>query len=428
MEQAGIFERLKHKDISQRQAAAILGHSRQWVRKKLKRYRDHGAEGLIHKNSGRASPHRTPEEHEKIALELLHDKLHGAGPTYLAEKLFELHDIKISNESMRKIMIRHQAWTVVHNKPKHRQRRERRTQVGIMVQLDGSPHDWFEGRGPRCTLLVFIDDATSRILWLQFVTGEAVEEVMRATMQYMRTFGRPISLYVDYGSVWSVNTNNPDRDKLTQFERAMKELGIEVIHARSPQAKGRVERANKTLQDRLIKDMRLANICSMEAANKFAQDVYIPAHNKRFAVDPAESIDAHRSLDGFDLNHIMCIREERVVSQDYVISYHKQLLQLTAHQSTIVRPKERVMINRHLDGQISVFIRKTKLNFKTITTRPMKVTPEKIVRQVHHRPPSNHPWRKWTNIKPAPTIARTHAEAAGLSPLGDRRGDTSHIF
>lgn len=414
MEQAGVFERLKNRDLTQREAAKQLGFSVRWVRTQLKRYKKSGPEGLIHGNSGKPSPRKIPTESVEIALDLLQTKLQGAGPTYLAEKLFELHGVKINEESMRQIMIQKGVWRISKARPKHRSRRARRLQVGIMVQLDGSPHDWFEGRGPRCTLLVFIDDATSRILWLEFVTGESVIGVMIATIKYLEKFGRPVSFYVDYGSVWSVNTNNPDRDKLTQFERAMKELDIQIIHARSPQAKGRVERANQTLQDRLIKDMRLAGISSREAANEFARDVYIPQHNARFAVEPADQLDAHRSLEGFDLRHIMSIREERTVQQDYVVVYRKQLFQLTERQLTTVRPKDVVTINTYMDGTMAIFIRQIKLEYMVISKRPQRpLQPEPARIETYHKPAKDHQWRTGVPTKYA---LRFSPEGTSASP------------
>jgi transposase len=432
MEQAGVFERLKNRDITQKEAAQQLGFSVRWVRKKMKRYRASGAEGLVHRNSGKASPRKTPQRCIDKALELLRTRLQDAGPTYLAEKLFELHGIKISEESMRQIMIRHSEWRVTRSRPKHRRRRERRAQVGIIIQLDGSPHDWFEGRAPQCTLLVFIDDATSRILWLEFVQSESVIAVMQATKNYLEKHGRPRSFYVDYGSVFHVNTNNPDNDKLTQFERAMQELDIEVKHAGSPQAKGRVERSNKTLQDRLIKDMRLANICSWKEANKFVQDVYIAQHNARFAIRPADELDAHRSADDFDLGHIMTIREERKIQNDNIITYHKRILQLASEQNTIIRPKNIVTVCQHLDGRLSIYIRQTRLNFTELSSRPEKIAVAKPARQEIYRKPSCNSvsWNSGVPVSyklkhnPAPTAARTLASCAGNPPPGELGGTT----
>jgi hypothetical protein len=245
-------------------------------------------------------------------------------------------------------MIRAGIWEGRKSRTKHRKKRERRSMRGIMIQLDGSPHDWFEGRGPKCTLLVFIDDATSQLLWLEFARSENESDVMRATRNYINRHGIPHEFYVDFGSVFSVNTNNPERDKKTQWERAVEELSIKVIHAHSPQAKGRVEKANDTLQDRLVKEMRLAGISSIEDANGFLrEDYFIPKHNERFAVAPAQTGDAHRPLIGYDLDIIFCSRETRVLANDHTIVFNKRIFQLDRQQRTIIRPRD--LINSSCD-------------------------------------------------------------------------------
>jgi hypothetical protein len=245
--------------------------------------------------------------------------------------------------------------------------------LGVLIQLDGSPHDWFKGRGPKCTLLVFIDDATSKILWLEFVASESFEGVAKATKAYLEKHGRPVAFYVDYGSVFSVNLNNPERDKITQFERILKELNIDIIHASSPQAKGRVERCNKTMQDRLVKEMRLAGISSMEAANKFVvSSGFIEKHNTKFGVAPAQEGDAHRSIEGYDLYKTFCSQEERVITNDYTVRYKGKVMQLAKHQPAIIRPKNRVTIREHLDKKLTISIRNYSLNFKEIYVRETK--------------------------------------------------------
>jgi hypothetical protein len=390
MEQAGVLERLQNKDITQQEAGIILQLSSRTIRRKLKKYRLFKGASLHHGNAGRPNPRRFSDEHAKLAVKLIQGELHGAGPTYLAEKMYELHGIKVSDETLRKLLIRRNIWQITKHRPKHRKRRQRRTNVGMLTQLDGSPHDWFEGRAPACTLLVFIDDATSRLMWLEFVAGESCEGAMTAAQKYFKKHGRPIALYVDYGGVWSVNTNNPEREKLTQFERAVKELDIQVIHANSPQAKGRVERSNKTLQDRLIKDMRLKNICSMEGANKFAQEVYIEHHNAKFAVQAADLVDLHRSVDGFNLYNIMSYQETRQVQNDYTITYYKRIFQIGAIQRAIIRPKNDVVVSVHLDGNTTLSIRGILLDYKVISSRPEKqVIPPQAANKNAHRQARN---------------------------------------
>ncbi len=325
-----VFDRLKKREITQAEAALKLNVSERWIRKKFRRYKQLGDAGLIHRNRGRVSKKRWCEQEKELTIELLKSEWHGFGPTFTAEKLKELKGIMISKETVRRAMIESNVWQARKSKSKHRKRRARRRILGLMIQLDGSLHEWFEGWGPVCTLLVFIDDATSKLLWLEFVNSESNMDVMRATKNYIKHCGIPHEFYVDFGRVFSVNLNNEERDKKTQWERAVNELNIIVSHAHSPQAKGRVERANETLQDRLIKELRLAGISSITAANQFLRESnYLDKHNSQFAVAAAESGDGHRPADLYDLDHIFCIREKRVLANDYTIVYNKRIFQLT---------------------------------------------------------------------------------------------------
>jgi len=396
VEQFKIFEKLTNRLITQKDAAVLLNLSERQVRKKFKKYKEFGAKSLIHKNKGKPSKRLWAKSQEDLAIKLLESDFKGFGPTFAAEKLKDLYNISVSPETLRNRMMKNGLWLKKIKRSKHRTRRVRSACFGLMIQLDGSPHDWFEGRAPKCTLLVFIDDATSKIVWLEFAKSESVKSLMNATRHYLEVFGRPNSFYVDYGSVFSVNTNNPERDKLTQFERAMKELDIRMIHASSPQAKGRVERVNKTLQDRLVKEMRLRKISSMNDANKFIQSEYISIHNNKFSVAPAEETNVHRSLLRFNLNNILCYKEYRILQNDFVLKYKTRFFQLDKEQKTIVRPKEDIEVFERLDGSIFMRLRATEINFheiheknhqKEFKTKPLYI------------PPSNHPWRQYNNFK-----------------------------
>jgi len=375
------MEKLQSCEITQKNAAIRLGISERWVRSLCRRYKISGAAGLVHGNRGKPSRRKTGLETLEFAINLLKKEWVGFGPTFASEKLKELHQVDISRESLRKEMIKCGLYTAKKRRLTHRQRRERRAMEGIMIQLDGSYHNWFEERGGRAALLVFVDDATSKIMWLEFVNGESTIEVMEAMKNYIIKHGRPHSLYVDFAGVYKVNTNNKEGEKLTQFQRAMKELEIEILHAHSPQAKGRVERMNGILQDRLIKDMRLAGISSMEQANKYIKEGnFIEKHNTRFAIPPIEEGDAHRPFYG-NFETVFCLKESRVVAKDHTITYKQRLLQLTEHQSTIVRPKESIMVYEQFDGKISLYTRKTKLEFTEIGYKqPTKISPVEYVR------------------------------------------------
>lgn len=393
-----IFNKLKEGLITQAAAAKVLDCTPRWVRKKFRRFIQFGSKGLMHQSKNRPSSREWNAEQKTFAMKLFENNFNGFGPTFAAEKLKELYQIVISKECLRKAMIAHGHWFGKRRKSKHRAWRARKEYFGLLIQLDGSPHDWFEGRGPKCTLLVFIDDATSEIVWAELVPSESVESLMQSTRRYIERFGRPHMFYVDFGSVFSVNTNNPDGIKITQFKRACNELGIEITYAHSPQAKGRVERSNKTHQDRLIKELRLHNISTMEEANTFIQDVYIPRHNKAFAVKAAKEGDVHRPIISHNLDDIFCIKEERVIQNDFTVQYKKRILQLLAEQKAVIRPKEIVTILEHFNGKLSITIRNFKLNFTEVERRPVKA--HEIILRQHKvwKPALNHPWRLYSPV------------------------------
>lgn len=372
-EQVLVFEQLKRKEISQVVAAQILKVSERWVRTKLKRYLKHGMQGLVHKSRGKPSKRAWNKDKRDFAIDLFKGIFLGFEPTYGAEKLKELYNITVNRETLRKQLILEGLWKAGKKRVTYRKWRQRKHCIGIMIQLDGSPHDWFEGRGPKCTLLVFIDDATSQLLWLEFAPSESFDAIMNATLKYFKKHGRPVSFYVDYGSVFSVNTNNPERDKLTQFERAMKELNVEVIHARSPQAKGRVERVNRTLQARLTKDMRLAGISTIETANAFIQNGYLDLHNQKFAEKAAQPGNAHRSIAEFDLRNVFCIKEKRLLQQDFTLSYKNRKLQLLKHQKAVIKPKDQIIVHEHFNGDVSLWVRGIGLTFEEIGQRKIRI-------------------------------------------------------
>ena len=399
LEQVKIFEKLKIRAIKQSDAAISLGITERQVRNKLNKYKIYGEISLIHQNRGKPSKRSWDKTEKNLVLKLFEDDFKGFGPTFAAEKLLEIHNIKISAETLRQAMIKHGIWIKKIKRSKHRSWRARVPCIGIMTQLDGSPHDWFEGRAPKCTLLVFIDDATSRLLWLEFVSSESVANLMIATKSYVLKYGIPRRFYTDNGSVFRVNVNNKDRDKLTQFERAINELGSTIIHASSPQAKGRVERVNRTLQDRLIKEMTLRNISNMHDANLFVQNEYLATHNAKFAVAPVEAEDLHTSPLGLNLNDIFCIKDSRIIQNDFTVKYKNQLFQLEKEQKTIIRPKEYAQIFDHFDGSIAMFLRDTEIYFHKISERissdifqpnqSKNISPARV-----YIPSKNHPWRR----------------------------------
>jgi len=402
--------------LKQRQAGQQLRRSRRQIIRLCKRVRREGHRGIIHGLRGRPSNHQLKPDLLDKALALVKAKYWDFGPTFANEKLSKLHGIKVSTSALRSGMIQDGIWRAKEPKAKHRAWRERRACLGMLVQLDGSDHDWFEGRGPRCVLLVYIDDATSRILYAEFVHVEDTLTLMRATKTYLLRYGRPIAFYVDKDSIYKVNRQATieeelrEVDPITQFTRAMEELNIEVIPANSPQAKGRVERGFGTHQDRLVKEFRLAGISTMEAANKFLWEVYIPDHNARCAVDPANRTDAHRPLlKSHLLEEILSLRTERTVFNDFTVRFQNKFFQVLPDQPVRVRPKNKVLVEIRLDGSTHLRFKDQYLSFKPTAKRPYRpfyaarrerrapATPPKS-----STPGKHHPWRRFTLRKSPP--------------------------
>ena len=300
-----VIEKLKDRILSQREASKILKVSCRQIKRLVRVYRQQGAKGLVSKKRDKPSNNRLSEETKQNILALIKDKYIDFGPTFLGEKLLENHDITVSKETLRQLMVAENLWQTKRRKEaKVHQMRERRSRFGELSQIDGSPHDWFEGRGDKCCLIVFIDDATSRIVSLRFEETETTAAYFKAAKTYVTQYGLPMAFYSDKHGIFRVNMPNCDSE--TQFGRAARELGIEIICAHSPQAKGRVERSNQTFQDRLVKEMRLLGISDIEAANAYLPE-FRQKHNTKFAVEPKSNNDAHVKLIGDEnLDLIFC--------------------------------------------------------------------------------------------------------------------------
>jgi len=399
-EQLYVMKLIKEGKIRKREGARRLKITFQQLRRKYKRYLEEGDKGVIHRGRFRPSKRRWAGPQQALALELIKSELwRGFGPTFVQQKLKELHGIEVSKETIRQLMIREGLWKGKTTKVKQRQLRERRAMFGIMIQLDGSHHRWFEERGDKCTLLVFIDDATSNLVWLEFVPSESRLSVLQATKNYMMDCGIPHEFYVDCGSVFRVNLNNQDRSKITSWERALKELDVAIHHALSPQAKGRVERVHRTLQSRLVNELRLNGISTIEAANEFLRTSnFIDKHNNTFAVQPIEKGDAHRMVEKELLDKVFRIREKRILANDNTIEHKKRILQLEKEQKAVVRPKAEIIVETLLNGSIELSIRGIKLMFKEISVRP-KVEKTVEVRQYKPNKPSENS-RRWVGGLP----------------------------
>lgn len=401
-----IIKRLIRKEINGAEAAKQIGLSVRQVKNIKARVIKQGPKGVIHKSRGKPSNRKISEEKIKEIKRIIRENYHDFKPSFAAEKLNENHGIKISKETSRQIMIAGKIWKPKPRKSnkEYRAWRQRKEQYGEMIQFDGCYYPWLEGRdGSReLCLLAAMDDATGKITHLRFVSDEGVIPVFAFWKQYLEKHGKPISIYLDRFSTYKVNTKTlaDDLNVLTQFERAMKDLGIRIIHANSPQAKGRIERANITLQDRLVKELRLADISTVEAANKFVEKIFISKFNAKFSVLPQKKGDIHKPLTKFEkdgLNKIFSIQNTRIVNNDFTIRFEGQWFQLSKTQPTLVLRKDKVQIEQRIDGQIFISLRGKYLGCAALPARPEKVKMKVVAltgTEPTWKPPANHPWRR----------------------------------
>jgi transposase len=416
-----VMQRLKDKRVRQKEAALLLGVSVRQVKRLWRKYRKKGAKGLTSARRGKASNHRLDADMVQQALDLVKEKYSDFGPTLAHEKLVEVHQLPISRESVRKLMIEEEIWKPRRATPATVHRlRERRACFGELIQIDGSDHAWFEERGERCTLLVFIDDATGKLVELYFVPEETFFAYAQAARHYFEHYGKPVAFYSDRHGIFRVNTPQPlgTTSGLTQFGRAMQELDIQIICAHSPQAKGRVERVIQTLQDRLVKELRLRKISSIEAGNAFLPE-FRADFNRRFAVPARSTHNAHRPLlpsDNLDL--ILTHQKTGVLSKNLTVQYHKIIYQIQTERPTYALQKAPVTICENANGEVTILYKTQPLAYTTYKKLPHQA---EVVdtKQLHHtqplpKPPAaNHPWRtygKHLNGKPIPQSSSLAAD------------------
>ncbi len=355
LNRAEILSKVKDKRLKQRQAAEKLKLSLRQLQRLYKDYLMHGAKALASKKRGKASNNRIPDSlHAKVIEIVALSKYEGFRPTFMCEKLEERHSIKISRETTRKIMIECGVWRPrKERRPAVHQLRQRRSRAGELLQIDGSPHAWFENRGESCSLLVLIDDATGQT-YGKFCEAETTAGYMQTMTEYINQYGAPLAVYSDKHGIFRVNHGQgTKRENFTQFGRALHELDIDLIYANSPQAKGRVERANQTLQDRLIKEMRLADIRTIDEGNRFLK-MFWPKYNKKFAVVPACSENAHRELAaGVELQAVFCQKAERKVSKNLEFQFENKIYQVVQETPSKVLAGTKIDVLKHLDGTVT---------------------------------------------------------------------------
>jgi Winged helix-turn helix len=366
--------------ISIREACALMGLRRRQVFRLLAAFREHGAASLVSKRQRRPSNNRLPSEVRELSMALIHAHYADFGPTLAAEKLSERHGLCVSRETLRQWMIADGLWCDRRRRlPAVHQPRNRRERLGELIQIDGSQHWWFETRGPRCTLLAYIDDATSRLMHAAFVPSESTLDYLRETQRYVATYGRPIAFYSDKHAIFRVsNTEARGGDGMTQFGRALHELNIDILCANSAPAKGRVERSFGTLQDRLVKELRLAGIATIEAANAFLPS-FIEGHNSRFGKEPFDTRDAHRPVPSdLVLDDVFAWKEERTVTHNLTLQYDKVVFLLEPNEFTRPLARQRVTVFDDPDGRLAIRHKGGDLPYRTYD-RLRRVTQAAIV-------------------------------------------------
>jgi len=402
-----VMQRLKEKRLTQKEAAGMLKLSVRQIKRLYRAYKARGAKGLISARRGKPSNHQLKAEVAQQALDLIKEKYKDFGPTLAHEKLVEVHGLKLSDESVRRLMIEEKIWKPKRaKKPSEHQMRERRACFGELVQIDGSDHAWFEDRGPKCTLLVYIDDATGQLLELWFVPDETFFAYCEASRHYFERYGKPVAFYSDKHGIFRVNQPRPLglSSGLTQFGRAMQELDIQIICANSPQAKGRIERANQTLQDRLVKELRLRSIADMEAGNAYLPE-FREDFNRRFAVIPRSSHNAHRPLlKTENLELILTHLETRTLSNNLTVQSNNVIYQIQSDRPDYALRKAQVTVCENAKGEVTILYKNKPLSY-TIFHKPIRQAEVVDTKTLNHqirtpKPPApDHPWRQFGHHK-----------------------------
>lgn len=390
-------------DITNKEASVRLGLKVRRVQELKRAVEKEGGGGVVHKSKGRTSSNATDDTTVKKVVAFLKEKKHeDFGPTFAQEKL-AAQGVIMSKEALRLLMIKKDIWTPHKRRGPQIMRawRERKECFGELVQFDGSYHDWLETGEKEC-LLAAIDDATSIIVKAEFEDNEGVHAVFRFWRAYMEAHGRPIAIYLDKFSTYKVNHKNAvdNPEFMTQFERAMKELGVRVICANSPEAKGRIERSFGTLQDRMVKEMRLRDIKTRDAGNKYISEEYLHDHNRRFSVPAKSTVDAHRPLSDDlrnRLSSIFSIQSKRKVNNDYTIQFKTRWFQLEATQDTPVYKRDEVTVEERLDDTLHFRFKNVYLKYRELPERPKPINVPVVAltkKKPDWKPPENHPWRR----------------------------------
>ena len=405
LDRLSVIERVDRGELSQVEAASLMKRSTRQIRRWLTRYRDQGEQGMVSRRRGKPSNNRLSIMLREEIATIIARQYEDFGPTFANEMLAERHNIHVSAETVRQLMIERGLWRAkTRRAPNAHPMRERRSKRGELIQIDGSPHAWFEDRGPKCTLIVFIDDASSELMGLQFWPQETTQAYMSTLKQYLHDHGRPVSVYSDRHSIFRA-PEDTEEPKLTQFGRVLETLDIESIQANSPQAKGRVERMNQTLQDRLVKEMRLKGISTPEEGNAF-MPAFVQRFNKRFAKPALIAVDAHREVmhSSTELDLIMSFQSKRKITKNLEVRYHNQVYQVNAKERRRRLTGAIATVCEHYDGGLSILVNGEKLEYKVFKKgeQPTPLEDEKTINhrvdqameKQKHKPKASHPWKK----------------------------------
>jgi transposase len=361
-----VLQRIEERRLSQREGATILGLTERQVRRLVQRFRHNGPGGLVSRKRGQRGHHRFPDAFRDQVVAIVREHYHDFGPTLAREKLLERHGLAIGRETLRSFMMQAGLWLSRSARRKAvQQPRARRTCFGELIQIDGCEHAWFEDRGPTCTLLTYVDDATSRLQLIRFAEGESTFEYMEATKTYLTRYGKPVAFYSDKHTVFRVNKAGALQGTgMTQFGRALHELDVEIMCANTPAAKGRVERAHSTLQDRLVKELRLQRISTLREANAFAA-AFIDDYNARFAKPAYLPHDVHRPLLAQEsLDDTFTWQEQRSVSQALTLQYDKVMYLLEPTSENHALSGKRVTVIDYPDNRIRIFFEGRELQYR----------------------------------------------------------------
>lgn len=429
--------RVKRGELRLTKAAELAGLSYRQAKRVYRRYREESDRGLTHRLRGRPSNRCGDPGRRAEAVALYRERYHDFGPKLATEYLAREHRLLVGVETLRRWLMQEGLWQVKRKRSVHRRWRERKAHRGEMVQVDGSHHDWFEGRRAWACLMVMIDDATNDT-YARFFEEETTVASMTTFRRYVDQRGLPQSLYVDRSGIYeptrsaTVDEELAETGPLTQFGRAMQELDVKLILARSPQAKGRVERRNAVFQDRLVKALRLAGISDLEAANGYLEETFLAELNRQFNVEPKRKADVHRRLPrGVRLEQVLSFQETRVVQNDWTVTWRHRRFQLTEGNQKLALVRQRVLVCERLDGTISLVYRGRELAWEEITARTKSTVkpPDQPIgsERVSPRPMASHPWRRpFKDPQPAAARPPCSASVATLPALRKAGGTKKH--